>query len=290
MIKPCLTIYFLLSLILSEGKNDTSPISREDKQIEKTSESAPCAFTSDYKFDYRSTLHVNLLDTTDCVFKIFFNEPNSVFIESVAKKCNYQASVLPFNSIMEIAKYDTSLICESYFNRLIGLEYAKYYKSGRIESSGFLIGKFAKERIGKWKYFSDCGKLDSIVDYSRGQIMNFCDFYEIAHAFGMVGKNSKMPNRQRYFEIADSLGLRHDDTNYKYATPYWSKYEFYPISKEEENRKFTSKFRYACDSHFQEWIVEKIFRIENKSFIFYLTVFPKTKGIMIYEYQDEIKN
>ena len=44
--------------------------------------------------------------------------------------------------------------------------------------------------IGEWKYYSDLGELNSIVDYDKKYKVGFCEFYKIAKDKKLTGKTS----------------------------------------------------------------------------------------------------
>lgn len=163
---------------------------------------------------------------------------------------------------------------------MIGLGFCKDYSDGQLKACGFEINK---GKVGRWKYYSSFGNLDSIVDHSSHWGMTYCRFFEIARAFGMIGENSRMPTRKKFFEVADSLGLKNDNPDITYSNPNWVNYDFYPIPEEEKNGRFSCEITFSNGSIYREWAVGKFFRIGNKSLCFYLSVLPETKDVKIYE-------
>jgi len=137
--------------------------------------------------------------------------------------------------------------------------------------------------IWEWKYYSSQGDLDSIVDRNNHWGMTYCEFYKIAQAFGMIGENSRLPDRKRFFELVDSLGLESNNTEIKFSNSNWRDYELFPIKEEEKNGHFYCEITFSNDPNLRSWTVGKFFRIDKKSLCFYLTVFPETKDVKIYE-------
>lgn len=71
------------------------------------------------------------------------------------------------NSIVRSAKNKTSNI--TYWNQ--------YHNNGEIKWKGFTYGYIL--RIGKWEHYSEEGILDSIADYGKNRILNYCEVRNI---------------------------------------------------------------------------------------------------------------
>ncbi len=224
------------------------------------------------------TNQIELFDTTDCVYKVFWQNMNPKCIEAHAVKSKQNRKEIQPITIDVISQNDTTLIDQTYYNTLIGLKFKKNYKSGQISACGFEI---SNAKVGKWKFFSPQGVLESIVDYSSQYGVNYCEFFAMARAFGMVVENSRMPDRKRLIEIADSLKLK--NCNRTYANQYWLNFEFYPINVEEKEGHFRSEISYSNIPGSKVWTVCKYFSFTNKRLCFYLSFYPETKEICIYE-------
>jgi hypothetical protein len=272
------SIFVIFVLILLGAKNNYKPTDRTEDIKTNRKENANCAFLSDSCGVIRANDQIELFDTTDCVFNIFSHRKNLKYIEARAARSKQNQQEIPLNTMGFIAKNDR-VRSESYHNRLIGLGFKKYYISGQLRACGFEI---SDGKVGKWKYYSAHGELDSIVDYNSNRGMTYCEFFEIAHAFGMVGENSRIPERKRFFEIEDSLGLKSCNPNKAFSNSYWRNFDFYPIYEEEENGRFNCKITYSKWPE-KAWNIEKHFTIQGKSLCFYLSLYPETKEVCIYE-------
>lgn len=247
------------------------------ENVPKTSTSI---FVPDFCMKYQNCGPIELFDTTDCAFRIYWQNRNPRYIETRAYKLNQNQQEIAFNTIGIVSRNDSMLRTESYYNIKIGTGFKKNYVSGRLRACGLEIGN---GKVGKWKYYSFHEKLDSIVDYNDHWGMTYCEFYKIAQALGMVGENSKMPDRKKFFGIADSLGLRSNNTEINFSNSNWRDYELFPIKEEEKKGHFYCEITFSNDPNLKCWTVGKFFRIDNKLLCFYLSVFPKSKDIKIYE-------
>lgn len=100
-------------------------------------------------------------------------------------------------------KVDMTPIIESISNELTNIDYWKeFHENGQLEAVGFMTTS-VHTYIGEWKYYSDSGKLDSIVDYNRKYKVSFCEFYQIAKDRGLIGKTSliNFDSEQRKWRI-----------------------------------------------------------------------------------------
>ncbi len=89
-------------------------------------------------------------------------------------------------------KDDMTPIIESITNELTNIDHWKeYHTNGQLKSVGFMTTS-VHSYIGEWKYYSDSGKLDSIVDYDKKYKVPFCEFYQIAKDKGLTGKTSQI--------------------------------------------------------------------------------------------------
>lgn len=87
-------------------------------------------------------------------------------------------------------KDDMTPIIESISNELTNIDHWKeYHDNGQLKAIGFMTTS-VHTYIGKWKYYSDLGKLDRVVDYEKKYKVPFCDFYQIAKDNGLTGKTS----------------------------------------------------------------------------------------------------
>lgn len=275
-------IYLLLVFFLFAFSGVSSiqkPIDQFEDLERVCDECAVCNSISDTCIKNNSNCQIELFDTTDCVFRIFSQHRNPKYIESYESRFRENPKEIPFHTIDKLSTDADDLRLESYSNKMIGVEYIKRYSEGQLRSCGFEI---SNGKVGKWKYYSATGKLDSIVEYNNKGDMTFCEFFEIARAFGMIGEHSKMPSRNKLFEVIDSLGLKNGTANNNKLN--WIDYDFYPIPEEEENGRFSCDISFSNKIH-QVRTVRKFFQIGNKSLCFCLTVSPRTREVIIYEYE-----
>lgn len=271
--------YFIPIIFVFAILGATDKLEQTGETLEKTG-SATFAFCPDSCSTIQSDDQIAIFDTTDCVCKIFFDHKKLEHIDAEEARLRQNVQKTSISTMFNVSRNDSMLRSESYYNNLIGLGFKKYYKSGQLRASGFEIGN---GKVGKWMFFSTSGKLDSIVDYSSHLGMSYCEFFEIARAFGMVGENSRMPERKRFFEIVDSLGLKSCNPNMQFSNPYWRNYDLYPIPEEEKNGRFECEITFSKHPISRAWTVEKSFRITNKLLCFYLSFYPETKEVCIYE-------
>ncbi|TKG96349.1 hypothetical protein EYV94_03585 [Puteibacter caeruleilacunae] len=147
-------------------------------------------------------------------------------------------------------------------------------------------------RIGQWKYFSNKGTLDSVVNYDNEYIISFGDFYRIASIFGMVGENSLMKSRKGLMEISTELGLKLKMAKYTSGKRGWPNQDLYPIELEEKNNMFYTIFSYSRKT--QTWLATKIFKVSdhtlNKKNVHFSLQYDITKKeIIIFESNISLK-
>jgi hypothetical protein len=136
-------------------------------------------------------------ESNNCIFQLYSIIDNSM-LERYEKVVTHNEfgirhSIDSINyQVIRRWNYDMIPIIESISNKLTNIDFDKeYHDNGQLKAVGF---KTASNHtfIGRWKYYSDSGKLDSVVDYDKKYKVSFCDFYQIAENNRMTGKTSKI--------------------------------------------------------------------------------------------------
>lgn len=216
-------------------------------------------------------------ETMDCIISIFTDSTNIKQGKTAYRKTNTLGRIeinmdtlgFQYHKILEA---DSTIRYESCLNRLIGLEYKKFYKKGKLYFCGFESGL---NKIGYWKCLSQSGELDSLINYDKIHQVAYCDFFKLAQSFGMIGQKSKMPSdRQSFIKIADSLNLNPVYYGTVWGKPGWIDYDNYPIQEEEKNVRFNSEIGFMGSDNSKQsiWYVVKYFKIGNRSLGFGLYV------------------
>lgn len=214
---------------------------------------------------------VEIVDTTmlngklDCLIEIFAGN-GKIELDS----CSYHYLLKHKNTVAEfdslgyiIRKITTPTgipVHESYQNKVLQIKYEKKFERGNLKCCGFSANAL---EIGCWKYYSEHGELDSIVDYEQNRA-SFCDFYELAKSFGMVGKHSRLPTREEFFKISDLNNLTIQVPDQTLNTIGWPSVSWLDIRSMEEQENFTSSISYNKINGNDYWIVHKIVRDGKK--------------------------
>ncbi len=87
-------------------------------------------------------------------------------------------------------KEDKTPILEHISNEYSSIDSWKaYYEDGKVKEFGFMTTS-NHTKIGAWNYFSESGKIDSIINYDEKYKVSFCEFYKIAADKNLTGKTS----------------------------------------------------------------------------------------------------
>lgn len=223
-------------------------------------------------------------ETMDCIISIFTDSSNIKQGKTAYRMTNTPGRIeinmdtlgFQYHKILES---DSTIRYESCLNRLIGLEYKKFYKQGKLYFCGFESGL---KKVGYWKCLSQSGKLDSLINYDKIHQVAYCDFFKLARSFGMIGQKSKMPaDRQSFIEIAHSLGLIPVYYGMIWGKPGWIDYDNYPIPEEEKKVRFNGEIGFfgSDNSKHSIWYVVKYFKIGNRDLGFGLYVNYATREV-----------
>ena len=137
------------------------------------------------------------IETKDCITDLFLQideklmdkyerieSKNEFGIRHTIDSINYQ--------IIRRWKDDMTPIIESISNDQTNIDYWKeYYDNGQLKEIGYMTST-KHTYIGTWKYYSQIGKIDSIVDYDKKYKVSFCDFYKIATDKGLTSRTSEI--------------------------------------------------------------------------------------------------
>ncbi|XOV66571.1 MAG: hypothetical protein ACFHU9_13165 [Fluviicola sp.] len=89
-------------------------------------------------------------------------EDQKVITDGFGKRVYFDSS---HYSIIRRWHEDTILMLESITNRNTKIEsWIEYYSNGKVKDSGEMTS-VNHNKIGEWKYYSESGKLDSIINY-----------------------------------------------------------------------------------------------------------------------------
>lgn len=278
----------LLFVICSFSINNSFNHFVKFENIMNNKESTKSAFLSDSIFTFMSDGSIEINGQMDCVSKIFTCPDNILQGKTNQEELkNLNMTDISNDTLgciyKKMLQKDGTIKSESFINPLINLTYWKYYKYGKLYSCGFTS---REQGVGRWKCQSQTGNLDSIIDYDKDKIVTYCKFFEIAKAFGMVGKSSRMPERQKLFQIADSLGLTVilSGIIYYNLRAGWMNYDFYPVKEEEIDERFQSEIFYSNSRNNKEWTVIKKFKIQTQVLQFCLSLDLGKMTIRQYEY------
>ncbi len=136
-------------------------------------------------------------DSKDCITDLYSMVDNTMIdnYEKVITQNEFgiRHSIDSINyQIIRRWKDDMIPIIESISNELTNIDHWKeFHDNGQLKAVGFMTTS-DHNYIGKWKYYSYSGKLDSIVNYDQKYKVPFCEFYQIAKDKGLTGKTSKI--------------------------------------------------------------------------------------------------
>lgn len=181
-------------------------------------------------------------------------------------------------SISTITSSTGKLKRESYLNPIVNLAYIKSYKEDKKSECGFLCNS---EKVGIWKYFSVEGEIDSLVDYEKKRNVSFCEIFEIAKSFGMIGASKKLPYRKEFIQVAEQYDLTIKTPKSSFVKIGWP--SLFLINQEayHKNCKFTTSLRYTKEGN--TWNVSKCFHDNKKSYCFGIAINTKHKIIIQFE-------
>lgn len=170
---------------------------------------------------------------------------------------------------------------KEYKNSFIGLKYIKEYENGTLTECGFTAGQ---TKLGVWKYYSDKGKLDTLINYETNRSISFLDFFDIARKFGMVGKGSKLPSRETIVQLAREESLIISIPRVVLAKVGWPSLDIINQENIIKAGNYSTSFGLWNSNGYDMWNVQKEIYDGKKRYIFYLSLDCKERKIYLSEY------
>ena len=228
---------------------------------------------------------VGMNGVLDCIIQIFTSSDNVIKNGNKIKRTNRCGKLtLSFDSLgfqfRRVMEFDGTIQSEFYKNSFINLEYRRFYNHGILKECGFYTNR---KKVGSWKYFSNSGELDSIVNYEQDRIISFCKFYKIAKSFGMVNKRSKLPDRTKFIEIAESNNLTIDIPQNQINKVGWPSLGMIDKSRIEREGNFYSNFSYFKANGESYWSVNKYLYDGEKKYGYAIMLNVTKQTIQKYE-------